>query len=214
MREEPEGVPTLLEFREEFDRVNAKYFNGLIPHYRLAWNHRLRKTGGRIIYNRKTIEFSSWLMWYGDNAKDAFRTLHHEMIHGYLDAIGHNSGHTPEFKDLLKKMGHGRIIYHSMNRPENKRNTAYSGPRDSVAFYCRVCSMTTVSSFDTDWMRFDYLSEYIHSEDRIRCKECKDPVIILNGRGYYTSGKAIITALGHSNLAEYVPNMVFVTEQS
>ncbi len=208
MREEPEGVPTLLEFREEFDRVNTKYFDGRIPHYRLAWNHRLRRTGGQVSYSRRVIELSSWLMWYDDNGKDAFRTLHHEMIHAYLDAIGHNSNHTREFKDWLAQLGHTRNIHHSMRRPQKPRQYTPPVYRDHIAYYCRDCSKTTIAQYDSDWVRFDYIIEHWYNNNHILCNECDAKLIMLNTRGYTTRTKAIEKAHDHNSLATYEEKLV------
>jgi len=87
--------------KSSFDKVNERYFHGLIEPTNFVWHNSARRLGS-YEYGSDTISISKILL-QDLNALDY--VMHHEMLHKKLkfkDKNGSCRHHTPEFKRLEK----------------------------------------------------------------------------------------------------------------
>lgn len=117
LRRDDEAV-ALDALHEHYRRVAEGKFEGRIPRdFRIRFNPRLRRLTGRITYQERLIEISSFhFRKYG--LSDAIATLEHELLHLYLHRLGRPSGHTVEFKRLAREKG--IRVFHDNAYPRNQ----------------------------------------------------------------------------------------------
>ncbi len=98
---------------EIFHQLNEKHFGSALPKPRLLWNSRLRSSAGRFCPGSRNplkpkmpeIEVASYLSEHEDSVVHITDTLLHEMVHYYLWFQKKPYGHTPEFHQILKRVG-------------------------------------------------------------------------------------------------------------
>ncbi|MFW5852827.1 MAG: SprT-like domain-containing protein [Nanoarchaeota archaeon] len=84
---------------ESFNRVNNRYFNGMLDMTNLVWGNFSRSVLGRYDYGTDTIMVSRIF----ENSPERFidRVMHHEMLHKkhkYTTKNGRHHHHTPKFR--------------------------------------------------------------------------------------------------------------------
>jgi predicted SprT family Zn-dependent metalloprotease len=100
-----------------FHELNSAHFAGELPIPMLEWNSRLSSTAGRfcpgsrnILFKREAkIEVASYLRDLADGQDHVRDTVLHEMIHYFLWHRRQPYGHTPEFHQILKRVGAKRF---------------------------------------------------------------------------------------------------------
>ncbi|MGZ3695564.1 MAG: SprT-like domain-containing protein [Bdellovibrionota bacterium] len=100
-----------------FHELNLQHFSGELPLPELEWNSRLSSTAGRfcpgirrpILAREPKIEVASYLRELSDGQDHVRDTVLHEMIHYFLWHRRLPYGHTPEFHDILKRVGAKRF---------------------------------------------------------------------------------------------------------
>lgn len=121
-----------------YEWANRVKFGGALPAAELRINFRLRALTGRVFYDARLIEFSSFHVGGEDGLAVAVETLEHEMLHLYLDVKGLPSGHTPTFKKLADTLG--IAVWHRRSYPRNR-----AAPAEHV-YECPACSHQVVRS--------------------------------------------------------------------
>ena len=100
-----------------FDELNRVHFADELPQPSLSWNSRLSSTAGRFVpgrpnplfYRAPEIEVASYLRDLPDGEMHVRDTVLHEMIHYVLWFRRRPYGHTPEFHQILKRVGAKRF---------------------------------------------------------------------------------------------------------
>jgi predicted SprT family Zn-dependent metalloprotease len=98
---------------EIFHQLNERHFGSSLPQPKLLWNSRLRSSAGRFCPGSRNplkpklaeIEVATYLKEHVDSAIHITDTLLHEMVHYYLWFQKKPYGHTPEFHQILKRVG-------------------------------------------------------------------------------------------------------------
>lgn len=121
----------LARLREHYQVANRSKFEGILPHdYEISWNHLLRRLTGRITYQLRLIEISTFhFRRYG--YRDAVATLEHEMLHLYLHMRGLPSGHNRYFRTEAAKRG--IRVFHTNHYPRNRPS------RHRYVYLCPAC---------------------------------------------------------------------------
>lgn len=96
-----------------FQELNKRHFGEALPLPNLVWNSRLRSSAGRFAPGSRNplrprnpeIEVASYLKELADAEIHIRDTLLHEMVHYYLWHQKKPYGHTPEFHQILKRVG-------------------------------------------------------------------------------------------------------------
>lgn len=96
-----------------FHELNQLHFGGSLPLPKLLWNQRLRSSAGRfspgsthlLKPRAPTIEVASYLKELPDGTFHTKDTMLHEMVHYYLWHKKRPYGHTPEFNQILRRVG-------------------------------------------------------------------------------------------------------------
>jgi predicted SprT family Zn-dependent metalloprotease len=115
---------------ESFDLVrifmewNMKEFGGQLPVPILKWNSRLRSSAGRFISGRGGLRPQKAGIEIARYLCDEVKALHliqdtmgHEMIHYWLWFKRKPCGHTPEFHQIMKRLGVSRYNTVPKHRP-------------------------------------------------------------------------------------------------
>ncbi|MFW6230613.1 MAG: SprT-like domain-containing protein [Nanoarchaeota archaeon] len=87
------------ELQKSFERVNERYFNGMIDQTNLVWGTQSTRTLGRYEYGSDTIMISRIFEDAPERLID--RVMHHEMLHKkhkYSTKNGRSHHHTPAFR--------------------------------------------------------------------------------------------------------------------
>lgn len=108
-----------------FQELNVAHFSGELPPPTLAWNSRLSSTAGRFspgsrgrfFQRAPKIEVASYLRDIPDGQDHVRDTMLHEMIHYFLWHKHRPYGHTPEFYEILKRVGAKRFNTVPKERP-------------------------------------------------------------------------------------------------
>ena len=111
---EHKGEPGNPELGQQYDLINASFFDGTLPTIPVIWESRLRDLG-RLDRKRAVLQgatnghlilLNSDLM---DDLEGLKRTLSHEMVHVYLINIGDTTeDHGPTFQAILRRLSeHG-----------------------------------------------------------------------------------------------------------
>ncbi|MBL7055497.1 hypothetical protein ISS07_01135 [Candidatus Woesearchaeota archaeon] len=101
--------------RDSFDKVNEKYFHGLIEPTNFVWHNSTNRLGS-YEYGSDTVSISKILL---QDPEALDYVMHHEMLHKKLkfnDKNGSCRHHTPKFKKLEKK-------FHNSEEMENRLKT-------------------------------------------------------------------------------------------
>ena len=65
-----------------YDKLNTKYFEGKLPHYKIIWNRRFRATKADVRHTTKTIRFNyKYHKIRKDWSLELIDSMKHEMIH-------------------------------------------------------------------------------------------------------------------------------------
>jgi predicted SprT family Zn-dependent metalloprotease len=96
-----------------FQELNTAHFGGELPPPKLIWNKRLSSSAGRFrpgsrspIFPREPeIEIATYLREIPEGSFHIRDTMLHEMVHYYLWHHRRPYGHTPEFHEILKRVG-------------------------------------------------------------------------------------------------------------
>lgn len=113
---------------ESFDRVNEKYFVGMVEKPNLVWHNSIRRLGS-YEYGSDTISISRVL------EKDEFAldyVMHHEMLHKKLKFDSSNGScrhHTKAFRDLERK------FENSNEMEERLKSIARQGMRKRFLYF-------------------------------------------------------------------------------
>jgi predicted SprT family Zn-dependent metalloprotease len=102
-----------------FSEWNLKSFGGRLPVPEIRWNTRLRTSAGRFIPHkqRSIIEIAGYLMDEPDAEALIRDTMGHEMIHYLLWVDRKPYGHTPEFHQIMERIGVSRYNPVPKHRP-------------------------------------------------------------------------------------------------
>ena len=99
------------ELEESFNRINEKYFNGMIEKPNLVWGPKSKRTLGTYNYNNDTINISS-IFKYGPKIFIDY-VMYHETLHKKIKFYKSGSKryhHTKEFKDSEKQFENQKIV--------------------------------------------------------------------------------------------------------
>lgn len=109
-----------------FERVNEKYFNGLIERPNLTWGNYTRRKLGSYDFHKDTISITKQLL---DKERDLLDyVMYHEMLHKKLKfktSGRRNTFHSSEFKKAEKQFENSeeiekRLKYMSISRKKRK----------------------------------------------------------------------------------------------
>ncbi|MEW6056088.1 MAG: SprT family zinc-dependent metalloprotease [Bdellovibrionota bacterium] len=113
---------------------NFRFFGGILVPIEIQFSGRLKTTGGQ--YFRKPvrrIQISTRYFEMESAWDEIADTLGHEMVHYWLDFLGHPCGHTAEFRKKLKHCG-----FHRYSRlTPVKARYLYLCPRCSTQYFRR-----------------------------------------------------------------------------
>jgi predicted SprT family Zn-dependent metalloprotease len=108
-----------------FHELNGRHFGTELPLPKLSWNSRLSSTAGRFCPGSRQplrprpphIEVAAYLRDLPDGVQHVRDTMLHEMIHYFLWHRRRPHGHTPEFHQILKRLGAKRYNTVPRERP-------------------------------------------------------------------------------------------------
>jgi len=105
----------LSECLKEFERINKRFFNSKLLLPQIELNYRYRARAGAFFPRTKkiTLSWKYYLVW---GLKELLGVLRHEVGHLALP----KEGHSPKFKELLKKLDSPRY-----SKPFSKRPFKY-----------------------------------------------------------------------------------------
>ena len=105
---------------ESFDRINEKYFFGLLEKPNLAWHNSIRRLGS-YEYGSDTISISKVLSEDSDLMN---YVVYHEMLHKkfkFNSSNGRTCHHTKEFKEMERKFENSMEMEQRLKRIGKKR---------------------------------------------------------------------------------------------
>jgi len=110
-----------------FDRVNRKYFLGLLDKTNLVWgNNSVRKLGS-YEYGTDTIMISSILR---EDLELLDYVMYHEMLHKkhkFERRNGKSYHHTSEFRQMEKKFENAELLERRLSRLSYRKKLSFSG---------------------------------------------------------------------------------------
>jgi len=116
-----------LRLLQEFDRLNAERFGGVLPKHKLKFSRRAVRTHGCINLTDRVIRISlPMLEQHGWDAVS--NTLLHEMTHAFLHLSSQGRAHGRRFWMELESRGGSRIKYDV-------------SPRSCYVYACPTCGL-------------------------------------------------------------------------
>jgi hypothetical protein len=141
---QPGALQTLSDLQTLYDRLNAEFFEAILPPCQIKWSRQLTRAAGNIDVRNRVIKLSVPLLidaYVPEGAsfeicgvrcdsKDLAgeEILKHEMIHLWLHVQGLPSGHTAAFRAKAKDIGQPKTR-HGIARPTPKSGWLYVCPR-------------------------------------------------------------------------------------
>lgn len=117
-----------------FWELNGMHFSNILPPIDLLFSLRLKTTGGQYFKKPKRLIQISARYFEAENAWQEIRsTLGHEMVHYWLDFLGKDCGHTPEFRRKMHECGFDR---YSRLKPVGTKYV-YQCPSCKIQYYRR-----------------------------------------------------------------------------